>query len=326
MRIQKAYNSLISLIHTISDVSVKKTVLCLLQDPIPTFFSPATQHGKLDRLTREMFERGMVTEKQKILEIFHRAARFSSHPQLFLTAPGAQMASHDAYPGGLVLHTLFNLEVALSLARGYGKVYQTRIKRSYLIGAIALHDLMKSWILQWTKKQDILGEVEIAQTWSHHIFILAEALYRQLPPLMIQCMACVHLDPTVNQEGITRYIKAASLMSGVDPFESEVLTTTHEGDIGLVGGLKLEHWIARASESSTRGLAVAQAKAVWEAFQVFAQEKLGLAPPNLGSGSLLALKNYILSQETELHMYEKLTREGIESFNNRITTLIKDIS
>jgi hypothetical protein len=323
--IQQAYQAILSSIHTIPDRTLKETIFNLLEHPVPTFLTTRMQENQIEQLAQNLFGQGWIADKDQFIEIVARATKHTSDDKLFLRAPGAQAGSHNTYPGGLVIHTLFNVESALALAESYETVYHTHINNHHLIGVMALHDVMKSWILHWTDTQEILPDIQMAHTPSHHIFMLAESLHRKIAPVLIQMLACIHLDPTTHFDEVVNYITAASLLAGIDAFEAHVLEETTTGKIGFVGGFTIEHWIAYAAEHSTRNFALEQARVVGDALKNYAKNTLGLKNRDLKSRSFFALRNYILSQETEFTLYEILKKNGVNSFNKRIDGIISEL-
>ena len=66
--------------------------------------------------------------------------------QSFRASPAATGRGHHSYPGGLPVHVLEWIEVAMGWADAYEKVYKMApIDRDLVIAALTLHDRAKVW-------------------------------------------------------------------------------------------------------------------------------------------------------------------------------------
>ena len=175
-------------------------------------------------------------------------------PQPFLAAPGSVFGDHHSQPGGLAEHVSVNLTSSLNLADTYRKVYGTLdsagtpvvsagksgevadaaffIDQDIAIAAPIWHDWAKTIVFQWNAdgsefaqlnfggngKTDMWGAAGSTKTGSHHILGLAEAIARNLPAAEVITHAAAHSAPVAGAEqNVVNWIRAASIMAGVDP-------------------------------------------------------------------------------------------------------------
>ena len=67
--------------------------------------------------------------------------------QSWLASPGSGWKSHHAYPGGLSVHNLEWVEVALGWSDTWEKVYGVKPDRDLIVAGLILHDWGKLWFL-----------------------------------------------------------------------------------------------------------------------------------------------------------------------------------
>src|SRR5258706_12676943 len=67
--------------------------------------------------------------------------------QSWLASPGSGWKSHHAYPGGLSVHNLEWVEVALGWSDTWEKVYGVKLDRDLVVAGLILHDWGKLWFL-----------------------------------------------------------------------------------------------------------------------------------------------------------------------------------
>jgi hypothetical protein len=135
----------------------------------------------------------------------------------FVAAAGSPWHGHHAYPGGLVYHTLFNLRSGLSYAANYLAVYGVRANLDWIRAAAIWHDSAKPLVLPWNPDGSLPpSEPLLAGTPAHHIWGLAEALYRKLDPRLIVAIASAHTAPApeADRAQVAGYLRAAAILAG----------------------------------------------------------------------------------------------------------------
>jgi len=135
-------------------------------------------------------------------------------PGSFISAPGSRMRDHHSYPGGLVYHTVTDIELALSIAAVYQQVYRAAIEPEILIAALALHDIAKVTVFPWNESGEYPDEFMVAGTEGHHIFSISEAIYRGLPRPVIQAIAFCHNRSIPPEKGLQDFLIAAGILAG----------------------------------------------------------------------------------------------------------------
>jgi len=150
---EELYNVLKCFARSISDERVRSIVLDLLENPVITF-------------TR-------VEPKISILE-----------------SPAAPV-KHHAYPGGLIDHTISVVELALSIARTFERVYNISSNLDLVVGAAILHDLFKYYQYE---PDPVTGGVRPRSDWylSHEFSMIAELTKRGAPDDLIRVIAETH--------------------------------------------------------------------------------------------------------------------------------------
>lgn len=170
-------------------------------------------------------------------------------PQPYLSAPGGGFHGHHSYPGGLVVHTAMNTRIAHSLAVDYAENYQldhefegcdphgrdaSALDYDLVVAAPLWHDWAKPMVFQWNADGSEFAQISIANTGSHHILGLAEAIARGLPPDHVVTQASAHNTPTEGNEAlVVGWIQAAAIIARVDPVAHGYLMRDPSGTLRL---------------------------------------------------------------------------------------------
>ena len=175
-------------------------------------------------------------------------------PQPVFAAPGG--GQHHAYPGGLIVHEAFNLRSALSFVDSYRAAAGFRgadglprvgpigesidrnpsitINQDELRAAPIWHDWAKAIVFQWNADGTLFRELGIAGTGGHHILGVAETIARGLPAELIVVQVSAHTPPNTDNEGnVVRWLRAASIIAGVDPVARGLLAVASDGNLHL---------------------------------------------------------------------------------------------
>jgi hypothetical protein len=236
---QRAWQYILARVGELHDQNLRRQVLDLLNDAAPTYQmlapTPEARRAVLD----ELIAANLATPATTLAGIYPPVKDAHHGAQSFLAAPGSYYnsatasAGHHSYPGGLAVHTAFNLRAALSMAINYRANYQNhpplnqfQIDRDLIIAGVALHDVMKTLVFQWNEDGAEFSEEQIANTGAHHILGLAEQFARGLPPAVIIATASAHNPPRPGElrKKVVNYLRAAAIIARIDPVKYGALT------------------------------------------------------------------------------------------------------
>jgi hypothetical protein len=125
--------------------------------------------------------------------------------QSWSASPGSGWKSHHAYPGGLSVHNLEWVEVALGWSDTWEKVYGVKLDRDLIVAGLILHDWGKVWFLF----DDVSGKIRepdwYPKAWGtkanwkwmggHGAVLYAEMIARGIPTELLFSAASAHFDP-----------------------------------------------------------------------------------------------------------------------------------
>jgi hypothetical protein len=175
-------------------------------------------------------------------------------PMAIYAAPGSAFGGHHSYPGGLMVHEVFNSTSSMNFANGYRRVYGTDtngvavvadqsapndepasdvfISEDLIVAAPIWHDWAKPIVFQWNAdgteftelnfggngSTDAWGSAGDSRTGAHHIITIAEMMKRGLPPELVITMASAHSTPTSgNEYKVVNWLRAAAILAQIDP-------------------------------------------------------------------------------------------------------------
>lgn len=203
---------------TIATPEFRQYALSTLKGPAFTVISAHREH-----------EAEIINQLKKESLLDDRTAYLfpKTEPIPFLAAPGSTWPGHHSYPGGLVYHTYTNLRMALRYAETYQEIYGVQLRLDYLRLAAILHDAAKTITIPWnTDGSCAKEEISIAGTAAHHIFAVAEAVFRKYPSDLIVTLASAH-SPAFSGQPLSTligYLKAAAIIAEM-PYTSAGLTS-----------------------------------------------------------------------------------------------------
>lgn len=320
--VKAGFRFLLKMGGEIQDRGIRHIIVSILHQPVPKFMARYPSIKEREMLHRQLAAEGLLEPVEVAVEhLLPNLANPAQPPQPLISAPGSDYMSHHSYPGGLVIHTSFNLCSSLGLYDGYAKVYGIKLHRDVVIAAQILHDLAKTWVLQWQNTHNPQPEYPLAGSGAHHVLGLAESLYRGLPAEVVVAQACAHgnvgLPP--EEEKIVRYLKAAAIIAGKDPVKAGLLsacgtTVARRRRIeSLVTYLGDHDWI----------VSVPAARWTIAALRQVACADYGMTQAELNSGKFNTLRNYTFSQATMLGLYHKYISEGEAGFRSAVNELVQ---
>lgn len=223
--VQLSYQKIKDAVKTIQDPSLARMTMDIVNNPVPTFMNNYQLPGSKRTVYNKLVAAGLLDSSKTSLENFMPPYN-GSLPQPFYSAPGSGYASHHAYPGGLATHTAANLQISEGIYNTYTGLFNSDISHDIVIAAQALHDLAKPLVFQWNKDQSSLTEYQIAGTGAHHIFSIAEVIYRGFPVEEIVAQSCAHTIPSGKDEQVVvGYLKAAAIIAGKDAEKLGLVTS-----------------------------------------------------------------------------------------------------
>lgn len=223
--VQLSYQKIKDAVNTIQNPTLKRMTMDVINNPVPTFMNNYQLPGSKRAVYNKLAAAGLIDTSKTSLENFLPPYN-GGLPQPFYSAPGSGYASHHAYPGGLATHTAANLQISEGIYNTYTGLFKSDISHDIVISAQALHDLAKPLVFQWQKDQASLPEYQIAGTGAHHIFSIAEVIYRGFPVEEVVAQSCAHTIPTGKDElTVVGYLKAAAIIAGKDAEKLGLVTS-----------------------------------------------------------------------------------------------------
>jgi hypothetical protein len=318
--VQASYKFLLAAADEITDKGLSETVRGILLSPAPTLMAGYQTDADREGLRRKLVDAGLLKTAVTVEQFLPPLARPDQPPQPFTAAPGSAYDSHHAYPGGLVVHTALNVQSSLGLCQGYHDTYGVLLDRDVVLAAQLLHDLHKPWVLQWREDGASLPEDQIAGTGAHHVLSLAEFIYRGLPAEVIVAQASAHdnAGTPADEARLVGYIKAASIIAGIDPVGAGLLAAngatvalprriepfvTYLGDHDWIFSVPAARW--------TIGL-----------LEVLAVADYGMQAADLKNGRFNSFRNYVFSQATMIGLYQTYVVGGPDGLRAAVRSLV----
>lgn len=264
--VQSARSQLIAQTKQIQNQALRKTTTSAIDDPKFCIEHRAglTEPTKT-KILQSLQDAGLVDSKDDATfpgglkagifpPVLQDGSRCPQTPQPFFSAPGSAFGGHHSYPGGLVLHELFNDLSSQSFANLYRQLYgqatssEMLIDRDLTIAAPLWHDWAKSIVFQWNTDGTEFAELNFggngttdnngqsgnSKTGSHHLIGLAESIKRKLTPELVITQASAHSAPTLgNEYKVVNWIRTAAIVAQVDPIEAGYLVRDAQNQLRL---------------------------------------------------------------------------------------------
>lgn len=303
--VQKAWDYLLNEINSLHDAKLRDQVMSFYSNTVPTFMQRYQSSAAIKNVYAKLQAAGLVDPAlTSVDKLFPPLKDLMTNPQPFFSAPGSGYASHHSYPGGLVTHTAVNVEITKAVLGSYKHIMDYEYGYDITVAAQLLHDLAKPWVFQWQKDGSCLKEYTIAGTGAHHIFSIAESIYRGMPKDEVVAQACAHNHPgsPADEAQVVNWIKAASILAGVDPVakgllasDAKTLPVPHQ-QAGYVVHLGDHDWV----------LSVPAAKSAVAMLQKVAVQNYGFSDSDLNSIKFNKFRNYIGAQYSFMHVNQSL--------------------
>lgn len=316
--VQLSYQKIKDAVKTIQDPSLARMTMDIVNNPVPTFMNNYQLPGSKRTVYNKLVAAGLLDSSKTSLENFMPPYN-GSLPQPFYSAPGSGYASHHAYPGGLATHTAANLQISEGIYNTYTGLFNSDISHDIVIAAQALHDLAKPLVFQWNKDQSSLTEYQIAGTGAHHIFSIAEVIYRGFPVEEIVAQSCAHTIPSGKDEQVVAgYLKAAAIIAGKDAEKLGLVTskgtipTPHkqEGYITSLG----DHDFVLSGPACQKSVAI---------LKEIAAKDYGMSKADLEGEHFNRFRNYIGAQYSMMYIDSLAsTKNGMERIRQAVKNVI----
>lgn len=316
--VQLSYQKIKDAVKTIQDPSLARMTMDIVNNPVPTFMNNYQLPGSKRTVYNKLVAAGLLDSSKTSLENFMPPYN-GSLPQPFYSAPGSGYASHHAYPGGLATHTAANLQISEGIYNTYTGLFNSDISHDIVIAAQALHDLAKPLVFQWNKDQSSLTEYQIAGTGAHHIFSIAEVIYRGFPVEEIVAQSCAHTIPTGKDEQVVAgYLKAAAIIAGKDAVKlglvnsDNTIPTPHkqEGYIVSLG----DHDFVLSGPACQKSVAI---------LKQIAAKDYGMTKAELEGEHFNRFRNYIGAQYSMMYIDSLAsTKNGMERIRQAVKNVI----
>ena len=290
--------------------SLRSTVLAILDNPAPTI----AKNNEKDILSRLQKENLIDTARK---EVFPPVKNPEQSPQPFWSAPGSGYASHHAYPGGLVTHTALNVVSAQALVKNYMDVNGLTLDYDAAVGGEILHDLHKPWVFAWQDDHSCRKDQLLAATGEHHVLSIAESIARKVPAQVVVAQACAHEHPATpaGEKLVVGWIKAASIIAGVDPIKAGLLDKSGNT---LPLPRRIEGWVVHLADHD---FVISTSACRWTAaaLEKLAKENYGLSDVQ----QLNSFRNYVMANLTAMRLYGILSSQGKKAFANEVARVVK---
>lgn len=316
--VQLSYQKIKDAVKTIQDPSLARMTMDIVNNPVPTFMNNYQLPGSKRTVYNKLVAAGLLDSSKTSLENFMPPYN-GSLPQPFYSAPGSGYASHHAYPGGLATHTAANLQISEGIYNTYTGLFNSDISHDIVIAAQALHDLAKPLVFQWNKDQSSLTEYQIAGTGAHHIFSIAEVIYRGFPVEEIVAQSCAHTIPSGKDEQVVvGYLKAAAIIAGKDAEKLGLVTskgtipTPHkqEGYITSLG----DHDFVLSGPACQKSVAI---------LKEIAAKDYGMSKADLQGEHFNRFRNYIGAQYSMMYIDSLAsTKNGMDKIRQVVKNVI----
>ncbi len=304
--VQSAWNYLLNEISSLHDPALREKVLGFYSNTAPAFMERYQSNTAVRAVYNELLNADLIDPaKTSVDNLFPPLKALGTTPQPFFSAPGSGYGSHHSYPGGLVTHTAVNVEITKQILKTYSDIMNYEYGYDITMAGQLLHDLAKPWVFQWQKDGSCLTEYTVAGTGAHHIFSVAESIYRGMPKDEIVAQACAHNHPgsKADEEQVVNWIKAASILAGVDPVregllneDGTTLPTPHK-QAGYIVHLGDHDWVLSVPAAQQ---SVAMLKQV-------AARRYAMSEADLNSIRFNKFRNYIGAQYSFMHVHQAMS-------------------
>lgn len=279
-------------------------------------------HGMQNRELRDLVLDMVLRPEAKVFK--------AKATQSFFASPAAGGKGHHYYPGGLPVHVLEWIDVAMGWADAYEKIYKVKkVDRDLVIAALVLHDWAKVWY-EWDAKTATIQKPQwFPQSWGgergkakwkwmgeHGAVVYAELYHRGAPEALIVATASAHFDPhwDLDKEG-----------EGLNPALAEAAKIANKPPIVVQPKKQMtEWWLPAYTDGAWSYSHYIAAPIALDAVEAVAGE-LGF---KAGSREANTLASFVLTRVSDFRIYEIYQSAGfnMEAAKEAVRAILKDSS
>lgn len=231
--VRRQYGAALDLARSIADTTLRADIVDLLENPVPRYAQHYATVESRTALRDALVREGFVKPDAPVSGIFPPGTEHARIVQPFWSAPGSAIDSHHSYPGGLLVHELFNSRMAANFEQTYDALYfdgGKQVDRDAVIAAAFYHDIVKTAVFQYNEDGSLLPELDIAGTGGHHCLSGAEAIVRGRDARFVTVLLSAHAAPSLGDESrVAQWCRASALIAGVDPIQFGLVKKTANG-------------------------------------------------------------------------------------------------
>lgn len=160
-------------------------------------------------------------------------------------------------------------------------------------------------------------EQTLAGTGEHHVLSVAESIKRGIKPSLVVAQVCAHEHPSSKQGEalVVGWLKAASIIAGVDPVKSGLLAADQKT---LPLPRRMEGYVVHLADHDW---VISSSACQWsvQALKDLAKEQYGITDET----QFNAFRNYVLANLTAMRLYGILSSQGRKAFAADVARVIK---
>ena len=321
-RVRAAYSELLAMAAALESPTLRDATIALLKNPVPQYAVRLRTAAARAALRAQLLQAGFIDAMDALDASLPTATHdFGAASQRFMAAAGSGQNSHHAYPGGLVLHELFNARSASDLAHNYDREYfggRRTINRDVVVAAALYHDVMKTVVFQWDTRGGLSVEPNVAGTGAHHILSAAEAIVRGHDARFVTVVLCAHAAPSLGEEvKVVAWARAAAMVAGIDPVDFGLLKRTFDG-FALATAPPIEAFISNLSDHD-------YVLSVHAMHEVHPRVDAAIAAGKVTGTKRLWYRNALLARTSAIGLYGLLVRDEA-AFRERIERELSTLS
>lgn len=316
--VQKSWKYLQQEAAALKNDDIRTLVRTIMDNPAPTLAQRLDDKNRR-AVWQELTAKGYTTQSEEAF--LPPVPADGKAAMAFYVAPGSGYQSHHAYPGGLATHVATNTALSRAIVTTYQNIYGYDVDADVAMAAQLLHDLHKSYVFQWQADASSRTEQPLAKTGEHHVLSVAESIVRKAPAALVVAQACAHTHPgsPEDEAQVVGWLKAASIIAGVDPISYGLLATD-----GTTVPLprRQEGFICHLADHDFV-LSVPAVKWTLPVMGEIAAADYGLSENDLKGKPFNSLRNAVYANLSAMQIHEAYATEGKEGVRRLMHTVVR---